>query len=86
MSVMHRIFRRSKPSPIQVYPAIPMIDRKNEPRLSSQASPTVPPLDKLMMDFVSLGDNCEFGLVQRFCGTVRITPFQLCGHWITFET
>jgi hypothetical protein len=28
----------------------------------------LPPLAQLMCQFQSLGDNCEFGLVQRFCG------------------
>jgi hypothetical protein len=27
-----------------------------------------PPLDRLMLQFESLGENCEFGLVQRRCG------------------
>jgi hypothetical protein len=28
-----------------------------------------PPLAALLADFQSLGDNCEFGLLQRFCGS-----------------
>jgi hypothetical protein len=28
-----------------------------------------PPVAELMHSFISLGDNCEFGTVQRLCGT-----------------
>lgn len=31
-----------------------------------------PPVDQLMRSFSSLGDNCEFGVVQRWCGTEPI--------------
>jgi hypothetical protein len=32
------------------------------------ANPDSPPIDDLMLRFESLGDNCEFGLVQRHAG------------------
>jgi hypothetical protein len=28
----------------------------------------VPPPEQLVMNFESLGDNCEFGIVQRYAG------------------
>jgi tetratricopeptide (TPR) repeat protein len=38
-----------------------------------------PPLEELMLSFESLGDNCEFGVVQRLCG---VEPLGLL-RWMT---
>lgn len=37
------------------------------------------PLDELMMEFESLGDNCEFGLVQRGAGAEPLGLFRFAG-------
>ena len=60
------ILRRLSPTPGNIAPIV-----------SDQVAPaTIPqwvtrspmPLDDLMMEFESLGDNCEFGLIQRIAG------------------
>jgi len=38
------------------------------PPAAREAPPRDGPLDQLMLGFESLGENCEFGLVQRACG------------------
>jgi hypothetical protein len=43
------------------------------------------PIDDLMLDFESLGDNCEFGLVQRHAGTEPLGLLRFNGFFVPPE-
>jgi hypothetical protein len=43
------------------------------------------PLDKLMLQFEALGDNCEFGLVQREGGAEPLGLLRFAGFFIPVE-
>ena len=43
------------------------------------------PLDELMIAFESLGDNCEFGLVQRSCGAEPVGLFRFASIFLPIE-
>ena len=49
--------------------------KRPQPFRSSQAGSGLP-YDRLVLDFESLGDNCEFGLVQRFAGAEPLGLFR----------
>ena len=43
------------------------------------------PLDDLMLEFESLGDNCEFGLVQRSVGAEPLGLLRFAGFYLPVE-
>jgi capsular polysaccharide biosynthesis protein len=43
------------------------------------------PLDELMLEFESLGDNCEFGLIQRTVGIEPLGLLRFAGFFLTPE-
>jgi capsular polysaccharide biosynthesis protein len=43
------------------------------------------PLDELMLKFESIGDNCEFGLVQRLCGAEPLGLLRFAGFYLPVE-
>jgi capsular polysaccharide biosynthesis protein len=43
------------------------------------------PLDELMMEFESLGDNCEFGLIQRTVGADPLSLLRFAGFFLPPE-
>ena len=45
----------------------------------------MPPLDKLMLRFEALGDNCELGLVQRRAGAEPLGLLRFAGFFIPLE-
>ena len=45
----------------------------------------VPPLNEMLLEFESLGDNCEFGLVQRHFGAEPISLLRFAGFEILIE-
>lgn len=49
------------------------------PVASGPAYRRLTPLDELMLEFESLGDNCEFGLIQRGCGAEPLGLFRFAG-------
>jgi hypothetical protein len=51
-----------------VPPAAALPARLPAPSADAAAAPATLPDDELMLRFESLGENCEFGLVQRACG------------------
>lgn len=64
-------------------------DRSRDAAVKSLPEPPVPappPSDitpaELVSEFESLGDNCEFGLVQRFCGVEPLGLFRFSGSRI----
>ena len=46
---------------------------------------TVPPLNEILLLFESLGDNCEFGLVQRHFGAEPLSLLRFAGFEIGLE-
>jgi len=44
-----------------------------------------PPLSKLLMNFESLGDNCEFGLVQRQAGAEPLGLLRFASPYVPIE-
>ena len=64
---------------------LPEISQRLAARAASGSSmakaPRAPnqPLDELMLAFESLGDNCEFGLVQRHAGVEPLGLFRFAG-------
>jgi capsular polysaccharide biosynthesis protein len=48
-------------------------------RTASHPSLALKPLDDLMMEFENLGDNCEFGLIQRSVGAEPLGLFRFAG-------
>jgi predicted SAM-dependent methyltransferase len=46
---------------------------------------TVPPLNEMFLEFEAIGDNCEFGLVQRHFGADPISLLRFAGFEISLE-
>jgi len=52
---------------------------------SSAASRRRKPIDELVLEFESLGDNCEFGLVQRSVGAEPLGLLRFAGFYLPVE-
>lgn len=62
---------------ISVRQPAPLVGRPGTSR--GNDSPSSVPIDELMMAFESLGDNCEFGLVQRHAGVEPLALLRFAG-------
>jgi hypothetical protein len=54
-------------------------------RTAAGPSVSLRPLDELVIEFENLGDNCEFGLVQRSVGIEPLGLFRFAGFYIPIE-
>jgi capsular polysaccharide biosynthesis protein/SAM-dependent methyltransferase len=62
---------------------------EEEALIDIEASPPTPddelPLEKLLMNFEALGDNCEFGLVQRQAGAEPLGLLRFASPYVPIE-